>query len=365
MWRPLRRISMIALILFTSMGWLATPAAQAQDTAANRREASATAQEILGLAVDRRFNAMYDRIHPDAHAVIPRAAAVGAFTAIYDQNKVSDAKVTGVDIKDWTWGVTGQTYQDAAIVHFEQTYIDANGNEATLADDMPLVDVDGEWRWFFGSDEAFVQNMIDQYGQPEASPIVEGDLISNAVNDLDAFYRDVLSYTSVQYQSPGVVIVTPGTSANTACGPASSGFWGFYCPGDSTLYLEEALLTQLQDQDQGFAAAFVIAHEWAHHIQTELGFERTQQPTQWNQVHSIELELMADCMAGAWALDVDTRGMLRTGDIDAAIKFTVERLGDPAYVSEYDQQAHGTADQRVQSFTNGYEQGFSGCNVVM
>jgi predicted metalloprotease len=82
-------------------------------------------------------------------------------------------------------------------------------------------------------------------------------------------------------------------------------------------------------------------------------------------VHSIELELMADCMAGAWALDVDTRGMLQPGDIDAAINFTVEKLGDPSYISEYDPQAHGSNDQRVQSFLNGYEQGFSGCNVVM
>jgi predicted metalloprotease len=365
MWESLRRLSMVALVLFMSLGWLATPSAQAQDTEANRREASATADEILQLAVGRRFNAMYDRIHPDAQAVIPRAAAVGAFTAIYDQYRVSDAKVTGVDIKDWTWGVTGQTYKDTAVVHFEQSYVDANGNNATLKDDMPLVDVNGEWRWFFGSDEAFVKQMIEQYGQPAAKPIVEGDLITNVVNDLDAFYRDVLSYTGVAYQSPGVVVVSPGDSVNTACGPASSGFWGFYCPGDATLYLEEALLTQLQSQDQGFAAAFVIAHEWAHHIQTELGFERTQQPTQWNQVHSIELELMADCMAGAWALDVDTRGMLQPGDIDAAINFTVEKLGDPSYVSEYDPQAHGSNDQRVQSFTNGYEQGFSGCNVVM
>lgn len=364
MWGTFRRVGIVAVILFLSIGSLYRPA-HAQSAQANAREASATASEILGLAIDRKFNAMYDRIHPDAHAVIPRAAAVGAFTAIYEENQVSAAKVTGVDIGDWTWGVTGKTYHDAAIVHFEQTYVDANGNQATLADDMPLVDVNGEWRWFFGSSPDFVQEMIDQYGAPPADPITKGDLISNVVNDLDAFYRDAFSYMHVQYVTPGVVIVTPGHSANTACGPASSGFWGFYCPGDSTLYLEEALLTQLQNQDQGFAAAFVIAHEWAHHVQTELGFERTQQPTSWNQVHSIELELMADCFAGAWALDVDTRGMLEQGDIDAAINFTVEKLGDPSYISEYDPQAHGSNQQRVQSFLNGYEQGFSGCNVVL
>jgi predicted metalloprotease len=74
---------------------------------------------------------------------------------------------------------------------------------------------------------------------------------------------------------------------------------------------------------------------------------------------------MADCRAGAWALDVDTRGLLETDDIDEAVRFTISYLGDPAYIGEYDPQAHGSADQRVQSFLNGYENGFLGCNVVI
>ena len=74
---------------------------------------------------------------------------------------------------------------------------------------------------------------------------------------------------------------------------------------------------------------------------------------------------MADCMSGAWALDVDTRGLLETDDVDEAIAFTVERLGDPRYIDEYDPQAHGTADQRAQSFLTGYENGFLGCNVTL
>ncbi len=70
-------------------------------------------------------------------------------------------------------------------------------------------------------------------------------------------------------------------------------------------------------------------------------------------------------MAGAWALDVDTRGLLETDDIDQAVNFTIEYLGDPDYIDEYDPQAHGSSDQRVQSFLNGYENGFLGCNVVI
>ena len=72
---------------------------------------------------------------------------------------------------------------------------------------------------------------------------------------------------------------------------------------------------------------------------------------------------MADCLSGAWALDVDSRGLLEPDDVDEAIRFTVEYLGDPSTVDAFDPQAHGTADQRAQSFMLGYEDGFSGCNI--
>jgi len=311
---------------------------------------------------------MYDYIHPDAHRIIPRAAAVGAFTAIYEEGQVGDATVHGVEIGPWTWGVTGQTYDRAAGVDFTQAYVDSDGRARILEDTMYLVKSGDQWRWFFGSDPSFVQEMIDQYGQQDAQPqgelLTQGDFLQNVVDDLDAFYRDVLSYTDKQYESPGVVLVEQGDAVDTACGPAQSGFWAFYCPLDQTVYLEDALLSQLQ-QTADFAAAFVVAHEWAHHIQTVVGFERTTQPTSWSDVYSIELELMADCFSGVWAQDADTRGRLEPGDVEEAMNFTIERLGDPAYINAYDPQAHGTADQRVHFFMNGYNEGFSGCNLKL
>lgn len=360
--RLLRRLLIVVLLVGFTRG-IAAPA-QAQNTDADQQAAVQAATRILTLAVNRQFNAMYDLIHPDAMSVIPRVAAVGAFTEIYDAAQVTDAMIHGVEMTKFTWGVTGKTYDYAAAVKFSQSYTDANGRGQTLQDTMYLVEADGEWRWFFGSDRELVDQMIAKYGQTDKTPLTQGDLISNVVNDLDEFYRDVLSYTDFNYVTPGVVVVSPGTSVQTGCGPATSGFWGFYCPPDGTLYLEEALLMQLQP-DQDFAAAFVIAHEWAHHVQTVIGFDRTAAPETWNQVHSIELELMADCFAGAWAKDVDSRGLLESDDIDEAMQFTIAKLGDPTYIDVYDPQAHGTAEMRVTSFKNGYEQGFLGCNVSL
>ncbi len=101
-----------------------------------------------------------------------------------------------------------------------------------------------------------VQSAIDTYGNTNTAsstgsdlttPLQEGDFLVNTVNDLDAFWRDVIGYTEYAYQSPGVVIVAEGDTVQSACGPATTGFWGFYCPLDTKMYLDEKLLDDLED----------------------------------------------------------------------------------------------------------------------
>ena len=159
---------------------------QERDVNRDRANAAATATEILRLAGERKFNTMYDYMHPDAMAVVPRAAAVGLFTDVYEQVQAGQAQITGVEMAPWTWGVTGQQYPNAAKISFVQPFVDENSQQTWLEDDMYLVNDGGEWRWFFGSTAQTVQDAIATYGQ-ESAPITEGDLIQNVVNDLDAF----------------------------------------------------------------------------------------------------------------------------------------------------------------------------------
>jgi predicted metalloprotease len=365
--RYLLSLLVIAVTLLAPAAPLSAVAQDQQhDVNRDRANAAATATEILRLAAERKFNAMYDYMHPDAMAVVPRAAAVGTFTDVYEEAQAGQAQITGVEMGPWTWGVTGKEYPYAAKISFVQPFIDENNVQSWLEDDMYLVNDGGEWRWFFGSSPEMVQQAIATYGQ-ESEPITEGDLIQNVVNDLDAYYADVLSYTESRYFSPRVVLVSPGDHVNTSCGPATPGFYAFYCPLDTSIYLEEAKLQEIGQIDD-FIPAFVIAHEWAHHVQDSVGLERVgplDRPDTWAEVYSIELELMADCMSGAWAQDLDTRGALEQGDIDATVNFTVSTLGDPAFIGEYDPQAHGTGAQRSQSILLGYSDGFLGCNIVI
>ncbi len=368
-----RVVSFLACVVVLAA--LAMPFAgrAAQDEQADLRDragAASAAQNLLDLAAQANYLAMYDELHPDARQVFPRAAAVGVLTEVYGTAAAGTGQVVGVGLGQWEWPVTGTAYDRAAEVSFVLPIKDEAGATVWAESQMYLVQDDGgAWRWFLGDSPEFVEDAIAQYGSsdsaanaPAAGNLLEGNLIENVVNDLDAFYADVISYTRYTYHSPGVVVVGEGEGATSACGPAQGTFAGFYCPPDQTLYLDEVFM---QSQDP-FAAAFVIAHEWAHHVQTSTSFVRVdpgEEPTTWNSVYSIELEIMADCMSGVWAYDATARGALQEGDIDQAVQFALEVLGDPAYVGPYDPQAHGTGDQRARAIMNGYEQGFLACNV--
>lgn len=328
------------------------------------------ARQVFQVTEDRTYNALYDLIHPDAHAVIPREVVLGAFAesdAAADADtasQVGEAQVVDVQFGDWTWPVTGTTYQNAAEVTFAAPYTE-NGVTTTRTGQMYLVEYEGAWRWFFGNSKEAVDQAIARYTEAPVAqaPATSGELLQFITADLDSFYRKTLAETDYGYASPGVRLVGE-RSFTTACGPASGGFWAFYCPEDDIVYLDGPFLADLFTRSD-FAVAFVIGHEWAHHVQTNVGIERAEEPDEYGELYSVEIELMADCLTGVWAQDADTRGVLSPGDIEEAVDFAVEFLGDPPTIETYDPRAHGTGEQRANAIMLGYKNGFLGCNETL
>ena len=342
--------------------------AGAQPTARERSAADA-AYAFLDLAGEGQFNALYDVIHPDVHAVVPRVVATRAFEEIYALAEPGLATVVDVQIGPWTWPVTGVRYEDAATVFYDQPYVE-DGQEKILESEMYLVEVEGAWRWFFGTDRAYVDGVIARYASADSAgdpidALTGVPLIEYLVTDLDDFFGDAFASTDFDYASPGVVLVPPGERTSTACGATDEGFWAFYCPPDQTIYLDQAFLDDLEFGSGDFAVAFVIAHEWAHHAQTGVGIERSASPDEYGELYSIELELMADCLTGVYALDAMTRGVIVEADVQEAVDFAVTYLGDPPGLDEYSAQAHGTAEQRATSFLLGHRDGFLGCGEAL
>ncbi len=171
-------------------------------------------------------------------------------------------------------------------------------------------------------------------------------------------------------------LVTFGGAVDTACGGASSDVGPFYCPADSTIYLDttffdDVLEKQLGGPDGGFVEYYVLAHEYGHHIQNLTGQMGRVKTQQGEQSDAVRLELQADCYAGMWAKDAteteDAQGEVLISELtEADIRLALEAaasVGDDRIQKKTQGQVnkeawtHGSAAMRERWFTVGLEQG--------
>jgi predicted metalloprotease len=175
--------------------------------------------------------------------------------------------------------------------------------------------------------------------------------IVGVVNSVQRYWSNALpNYTVSQ-----TVFYSGGT--DTGCGSASSGVGPFYCPADQKVYIDLGFFDDLQTRFGArggpLAEAYVIAHEYGHHVQDILGDLRGG--------GSVETELQADCYAGVWAHNASKTGYI-TGitqrdvadALDAAAAVGDDRI-QPG--SSPESWTHGSSAQRDQAFTEGYESG--------
>lgn len=172
------------------------------------------------------------------------------------------------------------------------------------------------------------------------------------------------------YRAPVLVLFSGVTQS--PCGGASGATGPFYCPADRKAYLDTEFFSTLS-RDLGapgeLAAAYVIAHEVAHHVQNELGIlgraneARGRLPQAEANAVSVRVELQADCLAGVWAGAV--KSLLQPGDIEQALN-AARKIGDDALqrragrVPQPHTFSHGTSEQRARWFAIGYEAGEMG-----
>jgi predicted metalloprotease len=175
---------------------------------------------------------------------------------------------------------------------------------------------------------------------------------------------------------PEQQLVTFTGQISTGCGAASSAVGPFYCPTDEAIYLdtgffEEVLERELGGPRGGFVEAYVLAHEYGHHISNLLGYFGKVRTQQGPQSDAVRLELQADCYAGMWARHAtetkDSQGQvlidqLTEEDVDLALA-AAEAVGDDRIQEKTSGQVteetwtHGSAAMRKKWFATGYQQG--------
>ena len=169
------------------------------------------------------------------------------------------------------------------------------------------------------------------------------------------------------YNPPVLVLYADVTQS--PCGGASGATGPFYCPADKKAYLDTAFFATLSRQlgaRGDFAAAYVIAHEVAHHVQNELGIlgqvHQARQRSSQAEANAltVRLELQADCLSGVWARSVE--GLLEPGDIEEALN-AARMIGDDhlqkraGKVPQPHTFTHGTSAQRANWFAKGFKSG--------
>jgi predicted metalloprotease len=202
------------------------------------------------------------------------------------------------------------------------------------------------------------------------------------VNSIQSFWDKALpDQADIQYRPVHTVFFTGQT--DTGCGGATSDVGPFYCPVDKTVYLDttffhDMLQGQLRARGGPFSEAYVLAHEYGHHIQDELGTMGKVRTQQGPMSDSVRLELQADCYGGMWAKYAttvkDSNGQVYIEDltqddysraIDAAQAVGDDRIQQRSSGRvDPDQWTHGSSAARVMWFETGLREGtLSACDT--
>jgi uncharacterized protein len=201
--------------------------------------------------------------------------------------------------------------------------------------------------------------------------VKEGEFVMTLLADNEDAWAKIFQENNLTFEAPKLVLFSG--QVQTACGGASSASGPFYCPGDKVIYMDmtffEELRTKFGAEGGDFAVAYVLAHEFGHHIQTILGTSSKMRQLQQGKSEaeanrlSVALELQADFYAGLWThYNENQNAMLEPGDIEEALS-AANAVGDDAIQKKMQGQVvpdsftHGTSEQRMYWFNRGFKSG--------
>ncbi|WP_285505130.1 neutral zinc metallopeptidase [Actinokineospora sp. NBRC 105648] len=194
------------------------------------------------------------------------------------------------------------------------------------------------------------------------------------INSIQGYWTDEFARSGSTYRQAPTNFFSG--SVNTGCGGATADVGPFYCPADKEVYIDLTFFKELQTrfgaQGGTFAEAYVLAHEYGHHVQNLLGTSDKVRPGSGANSDSVRLELQADCYAGVWANHATTvptssgKPLIKSitqDDVNRALD-VASRIGDDFIQQnlgggrvDESQFTHGSSEQREKWFTAGINSG--------
>ena len=233
----------------------------------------------------------------------------------------------------------GPALHDGAAV--QEAVLDTDGDRvADASDECPLL--------------AETRNGFDD---GDGCPDTVDDLLRLATIDLDLFWLGDFQERGLRYLPPTRVKAYVD-GEETGCGMTDMGSPAWdrnarYCPADHSIYLDHAWMDEEMTTGGDFAPVSILAHEWGHLVQELEGFR---------EEYTIQSELQADCLSGAFAEAADERGSMEPGDLREGLDAAF-RSGNYD-VPWNDPGSHGTPPQRLAAFFLGYSGGADACGDV-
>lgn len=214
--------------------------------------------------------------------------------------------------------------------------------------------------------------VVSQSCQGVTSATNQGEFVACVEANVQSFWKSELSKTGKSYRIAKLVLFTGATQSG--CGTASASTGPFYCPEDHEVYLDLGFFDELHKRFHArggdFAEAYVVAHEYGHHVQSLLGTERaftsaaSRSPSRRNAL-SVKLELQADCYAGVWGHSAYEKGKVSDQEIGQALDAAAS-VGDDRIQEEVrgrvnpEKFTHGSAADRQRWFQAGMSSGDPG-----
>lgn len=135
-----------------------------------------------------------------------------------------------------------------------------------------------------------------------------------------------------------------------ACGAEAKTIPDYFCP---VKYFIALTITPAEESGATPSRNFIVAHEWGHAVQESADVKLTGK----------DMELQADCFAGAFLKDASDRRILSAQEVDlstmhATLRAISDDISRPVTGTE-----HGSGEQRAESFDKGWTMGPAACMI--